>query len=192
MGYVTRSWRAGTGAGAIVAMLLAAESEARGEQPRIDRYDVPTVFYIAKSDDGSRVDYGIHLDEHCAPQNNDAIFLYWRELDNHPVTTHTLGTFEYIPYGVWDQRVVRKTATGGEYLVRLRQFKDSPIEITTQKEADGHCSSLARMTINRQTAQLLYVWVKLTKGFPWPSVSFVDVHGKDLTTGQDVVQRIMR
>lgn len=189
---VPRPWVRASVLGAFFAVAFLPASDACAKEVAFSRFDIPTVFYISKSDDGSRVDYGIHLDEHCVPQNNDAIFLYWRELDDHPATTHTLGTFEYIPYGVWDQRVVRKTPTGGVYLVRLRQFKDTPIEITTQKEADGHCSSLARIAINGKTAQFSYVFVKLTKAFPWPSVNWVDIHGKDLTTGQDVTQRIMR
>lgn len=62
-------------------------------------HDVQTVFFIAKSDDKNRVDYAIHLNEHCAPTGDDAIFPYWHEFEYNPPHTHTLGMLEYVPYG---------------------------------------------------------------------------------------------
>ncbi len=192
MGFVRRWSPAGVWALAMAGAVVSRASEAKAELPRIEPFDVPTVFYISKSDDGSRVDYGLHLDERCAPRNDDAIYLYWHEFDNHPPTMHTLGTFEYIPYGVVEQRAIRKGPVGGEYMVRLRQFANNPIGITTQKGPDGKCTAVARAIIHGKVAQLLYVFAQLQKSFPWPTVQYVDVHGRDFGTGQDVVERIVR
>lgn len=155
--------------------------------------DLPTVFYISKSDDKNRVDYGIRLDGRCAPAKDDAVWPYWREFENAPpVRIHALGTFEYVPYGISEQRSIRKTVNGGIHLMKLRQFDKTPIGIVTKKEADGKCSSQARAIINGKESELLYIYVKLGKGGITPTVEYVDVHGKDLDTGAEIQERMRK
>ena len=48
---------------ALLAVVLGGVSDAKAGEPPFGRFDVRTVFYISKSDDHNRVDYGIHLDE---------------------------------------------------------------------------------------------------------------------------------
>ncbi len=176
-----------------VAAFLSQTAEGGAREPTFLRFDVPTVFYISKSDDRNRVDYGIHLDEHCVPIKDDALFPYWREFENSPpVRVHTLGMFEYIAYGISEQRTIRKTPTGGVYLVRLRQFDKTAINIITKKDADGRCTSQARSQINGKESELTYVYVKLRSGGLTPSVEYADLHGRDLESGQGVSQRIRR
>jgi hypothetical protein len=166
---------------------------ARAAEPKFFPFDVRTVFYISKSDDRNRVDYGIHLDDRCAPYKDEAVFQYWREFENSPpVRIHTLGIFEYIPYGISEQRIISRTPTGGAVAIKLRQFSKSPIGIVTKKESDGHCSSQARTIINGKDCELTYVYVKLARGGFVPSVDYVDVHGKDSDTGKDVEERLRR
>src|SRR5882672_7887991 len=117
-------------AGGSLAASLCRTSDAGARDPKFFPFDVPTVFYISKSDDHNRVDYGIHLDDRCVPAENDAVFPYWREFDNAPpVRVHGLGMFEYIPYGISEQRTIRKTPTGGLHFVKLRQFEKTAIGI---------------------------------------------------------------
>ena len=176
--------------GALFTAVLGA-SDARAEQPTFARFDIPTVFYISKSDDYNRVDFGIRLDAECAPTKDDAVFPYWREFEKAPpVRIHTFGAFDYIGYGMSEQRVLRKAPP--PHFVRLRQFQQKPITILTTKDPDGRCSAQARTAINGKESQLTFVYVKLRSGFLVPSVEFIDVHGKDLQTGQDVVERIRR
>ena len=178
---------------ALVAGGLSCASDAGAGEPVLYRFDVPTVFFISKSDDRNRVDYGIRLDERCAPTKDDAVFPYWREFENSPpVRVHTLGVFEFIPYGISEQRTLRKTATGGVHFLKLRQFEKTPVTIFTRREPDGRCSSQARSLINGKEAELTFVYVKLGKGGITPSVEFLDVHGKDLDTGQEVSERLRK
>lgn len=157
------------------------------------QYDVPTAFYISKSDDHNRVDYGIHLDVRCAPLSDDAVFPYWREFENSPpVRTHSLGMFEYVPYGFAEQRTIRKIPNGGIHLVKLKQFDKTPIAIITKKEADGHCTSQARALVDGKESELTYIYVKLGKGGITPNVEWVEVHGKDLATGSEFTQRMKK
>ena len=63
--------------------------------------DLQTVFYISKSDDKNRVDYGMRLDSHCAPFGQDPVFPYWREFEPPPpVRTKPMGAFSKLGYGV--------------------------------------------------------------------------------------------
>jgi hypothetical protein len=170
--------------------LFFCPADVGAKEPKFLPFDVQTVFYIAKSDDRNRVDYGIHLDDHCASIRDDAVFQYWREFENAPpVRVHELGLFDYIPYGISEQRAVHKAPTGGTHLMKLRQF-GFPIAIFTEKRPDGRCGAQARVAINGKESELVYVFVQLAKGWPIPSVVYVDLHGRDLDTGHDVEQRI--
>jgi len=104
-------------------VVTAFAGDARADAIQFGSHDVETVFFISKSDDRNRVDYGIHLNDHCAPTGDDAVFPYWREFENSPpVRTHSLNVFEYVPYGFSEQRLVHRTLTGGDQLVRLKQL----------------------------------------------------------------------
>ena len=150
-------------------------------------HDVETVFYISKSDDHNRVDYGIHVDKTCAPASDDAVYPYWREFEPPPpVRTHGLGTFEGRAYGLSSQHTLRKTADGGVQEIVLRQFESMPITIFT-KQDHGTCVARAEATIAGKQAQLLYAHLTL-KGML--GVDHVVMYGKDLQTGQGIEQRI--
>jgi hypothetical protein len=170
--------------------VVALTDTARADEPHFGPYDVPTVFFISKSDDHNRVDYGIRLNAQCAPVNDDAVFPYWREFEHSPpVRTHALGFFEYVPYGFSEQRMIRRTQTSGEHLVRLKQL-DRPIVILSKKEADGKCSAAAYARIGGvDGAQLVSVYAKLAGPM---SVDYIDIHGKNPTTGADILERVRR
>lgn len=181
------------GAAVVQVALALVTSDASAEAPRFLPFDVQTVFFISKSDDHNRVDYGIHLDARCAPLNDDAVFQYWREFENSPpVRVHTLGAFEYIAYGISEQRTVQRTPAGGVYNLKLRQLEKRPIEIITARGADGRCTSQARTLINGKECEFTFAFVKLGGGFIVPSVDYVDVHGRELDTKTDVVERMRR
>jgi len=169
-------------------------SDAAAQDPAFGQLDVATVFWISKSDDKNRVDYGIRLDSRCAPVKDDAVFQYWRQFEppGDGTQTHLLGTMEYIPYGISKQRSLRKTPVGGIHVMKLRQFDKTPIAILTKKEAGGNCSARARAVINGKESEISYIHVQLIKAGLFPSVDYVDVHGKDLETGADLTERIKK
>jgi hypothetical protein len=176
-------------AGLALLAVLAPPSPARAEEIAFGPYDVPTVFFISKSDDKNRVDYGLRLDATCSPVNDDAVFLYWRVFEKAPpVRTKPLSLLDYIPYGVAEKRVVKRSPTGGEYAMRLKQF-GRPIVIATKKEENGKCSAVARAPINGKDAQLLSVFAKLAG---LASVEYIDVFGKDLESGASITERIKK
>jgi hypothetical protein len=174
----------------VLGATALAPATASAGLPEFGPRDVPTTFYISKSDDKNRVDYGIHMDERCAAPNDDSIFLYWREFEHAPpVKLIALSTLDYIPYGIGEQRAVRKMRDGGIYFLKLKQFDKTPIYIITKKGADGKCTAQARSLIGGKEAELSYIYVKL-KG-PM-SVDYLDVHGKDLETGAEITERLRK
>ena len=176
--------------GALVAFAsLAPASTAQAGEIPIGPHDVATTFFINKSDDTNRVDYGIRLDAACAPASDDAIFSYWRIFEKSPpVRTQELSLLDRIPYGIAEQHRLPVTPNGAEYALKLKQLT-RPIVITTKREPDGRCTATARTTINGSTALLLSVYVKLA-GFA--SVDYIDVVGRNLETGASITERIKK
>lgn len=158
--------------------------------PPFGPFDVQTVFYIAKSNDGDHVDYGMRLDRHCVPVGENAVFPYWRELDHPPpVRSHPLSFLQYFAYGFSEQRTLERGASGGKYLVQLKQV-NRPILIETKQGADGRCVATAFALIqHKENARLDYVFVKVAGTM---SADYVDVHGTNTATGEALVERLAR
>lgn len=176
--------------GALVAGLTCASPAGASTAAMVfGPNDVPTVFFISKSDDRNRVDYGLRLDASCVPVDDDAVIVYWREFEKAPpVRTHPLSLLEYVPYGVAEQHRVQRTPTGAEYALRLKQL-DRRIVILTRREQDGSCSATATTVVKGTRAQLVSVYAKLAGVM---SVEYIDIHGKDLETGAPLSERIKR
>lgn len=174
----------------LVGLVLACAGDARADAMQFGTNDIQTVFFISKSDDHNRVDYGIRLSDHCAPTGDAAMFPYWREFENSPpVRTHSLGVFEYVPYGFSEQRLVHRSPTGGDQMVRLKQL-DRPILVRSKKEADGHCTAIAYARINGvEGAELTSVFAKLAGAM---SVEYIDIHGKNPQGGADLTERVRK
>ncbi len=129
----------------------------------------------------------MHLDEHCIAVGKNAVFPYWREFEHSPARVHDLAGFEYLAYGISTQDALPSTPRGGEYSLKLKQV-DRWIWISTSMGKDGHCHALARTEIaGVPYAELLSIYVKLSGPL---SVAYVDVHGRNLGTGELVQERI--
>lgn len=178
---------------ALAGVALSTASDAEAGVPSFGKFDVPTVFYISKSDDHNRVDFAIRLDDHCVPTSNDAVFFYWREFEKAPpVIIHDPGILDFVGYGISQQRTIFKAANVGVHALRLRQLPTLIIQIITTQRPDGRCTAQARSVISGKDSELSFAFVQLSSGgfSLTPSVSYVDVHGKDLETGQEVVERL--
>jgi len=181
--------RRSRGASLVLFAVLTQSSDAHAGPVSFGANDVQTVFFISKSDDRNRVDYGIHLNDRCAPTGDDAVFPYWREFEPPPpVRTHTLGMFEYVPYGFSEQRLVHRSQAGGDQLVRLKQL-DRPIAVRARKDGD-HCVATAYARVaGVEGAVLVSVFAKLSGA---TSVDYVDIHGKNPANGADLVERVRK
>jgi hypothetical protein len=162
---------------------------ASATYPEFGPNDVPTVFFISKSDDHNRVDYWMRLDKNCQPTSDEAVTPYWREFEKAPpVVTHSINTLDRMAYGISAQRIVSRDATSADYALRLKAV-DRPIGITTRKGADGKCVAVGRTVINGVVSQFSYVFVKLAGPL---SVEYIDINGRDFRTSKPVVERLKK
>jgi hypothetical protein len=151
--------------------------------------DVPTVFYIAKSNNRDRVDYGVRLDGSCHPSGSDATFPYWRDLEKDPANAnvHTMGMFAKMAYGFSAQKVEQQSDGAIVQKLVLKQM-NRPIWVTTAKSEDGHCKAIAWTKVaGLERAELISIYVKLAGAL---SVDYVDVKGRNRATGEIVTERI--
>jgi hypothetical protein len=165
---------------------LALVGACGGRSPsELAPHDITTVFFISKSDDHNRVDYGMRLDHDCVPPPN-AVFPYWHEFEPKE-RTHALGTFEGRAYGLDTQRLVAQSGSGGEYVIKLKPF-DRPIAISTRKQPDGRCVAIAHIKIDGvEGAEFFDAFAQLGGLL---SVEYIELHGRDPKTGTRITGRI--
>lgn len=189
VGVGSRRWGA-AGLLTVGMALSAAPAAARGV-PVFGPHDVETVFFIDKTDDKNRADYGLRLDADCVPVGKDPLFPYWRVFENAPpVRTLNLGWWEYVAYGLSEQRIVTRSSSGVLLRVQLKQLA-RPIDILVRRSDDGRCSAVARTTIAGQSgAEFVSVHVTLSKVIK--KVLYVDVFGRAAEGQQPVSERLSR
>jgi hypothetical protein len=182
--------KAGACAVGVALVLVGVPQTVLASDPSFGPHDVETLFFIAKSDDRNRVDYGMRLDANCAPAGEDPVFPYWREFERSPpVRTKSMGMFAKMGYGISAQRTLRRSPTGGEHVIQLKQV-ERVLFITTTKGADGHCSALVRTKIaGLEYAELRSIYVKLSGPL---SVAYIDIKGQNLATKQPLEERLRR
>jgi hypothetical protein len=168
-----------------VASLLAATAWAAF--PRFGANDVRTLFFISKSDDKNRVDYGIRLDAECRATGSDAVFAYWREFEPPPpVRTHALSFMDRLAYGISAQGPIKSSGKGGEHYLRLKRYPRD-IRISTQKGSGG-CEAVVRTTIaGVPSARLASIFAKLSGPL---SVAYIDIAGTHPKTGALLQERL--
>jgi hypothetical protein len=149
--------------------------------------DLPSVFFVAKSENKNQVHYGIHLDEACAPVGRAPVFAYWRMLEHGPFATEPLLAHEVPAYGLGDQRVLARGATGGQVAVTLHALSARTIVIATRPEGDA-CRAEATTTIGGGPAALTSVFAQLA----WPfGVSYLVIFGRGIADGREVRERVV-
>ena len=167
-----------------LAALAATTGTARGDTS----HDVPSVFFVAKSENRNQVHYGVHLDPACAPTGPSPVFAYWRMLEQGPGATEPLLPREEPAYGIAEQRVIERRADGGRLLLRLRALPDRPIAIDTVSH-DGTCEVSATTSIGGAPATLHSVFAQLR----WPfGVDYLQLDGRSVLDGHLLRERLAR
>lgn len=168
------------------ALLTFASAPALAGDPTFSPTDVPTAFFIAKSQNANRVDYGLHLDAECRP-DDAPLFAYWRMFARTPFRLEGLNFIERFVYGIGKQQILRRDATGAALVVRLKKLPRD-VTITIARDAEGHCAAVSRMRIGAvEDAVLSSAFVQL-KGFN--SVDYVELRGADPRTGEPIAERV--
>jgi hypothetical protein len=177
----------------LVSVLVFTLASLAGRRAHADPitfgpHDVATVFFIAKSNDRDRVDYGIRLDANCLPVD-EAAFAYWRDFDGaNSTVTHSLSWLQRMAYGISSQAAVAHSAAGVDYRIQLKQFAQ-PIDIFIRRDSKGTCLATPRMKIAGVAgARLLSVYLQLDGP---ASIKYVDIHGLNPATSAALFERIL-
>jgi hypothetical protein len=150
--------------------------------------DVPTVFFVAKSENKNQVHYGVRVGADCAPAGTAPVFAYWRMLEKGPGATEPLLAVEVPAYGVASQRVTSVGPSGGTALVSLRAMPDRPILVSTRPQG-GSCVAVAETQIAGAPAVLTRVFVQLR----WPfGVESLTLDGYAKSDGHPLRERMTR
>lgn len=174
---------------AVFVAVLGVAAVARADV-HFERHDVQTVFFIDKSDDHNRVDYGIHLDTSCHGASGSPMEVYWREFENGADgrVTHGLNMFEGPVYGVGSQRVVETRDDGMTLEIDIRALSSRRLRIVTARAPHG-CTARAEMTIHGTSAYLDHV--HLTLGDSPGTLRFADIHGTAVEGGSAVTEHVV-
>ena len=151
--------------GLLAVALGATVAQARGVEPaRTPRtFGVPSLFFVAKSENRNQVHYGLRLDDSCAPAGGAPVFAYWRMFERGPLATEPLLPREVPAYGVAAQRAEQDKEGAWRVVVTLNALPARPILVDSRGDARG-CSAKARTSIHGVLSLLTSVYVQLR----WP------------------------
>jgi hypothetical protein len=179
---VRRAPRAGVFATVALCALRAAPAAGEDGAPR----DVPSVFFVAKSENKNQVHYGIRLDRACAPVGDRPVYAYWRMFERGPEVTEPLLPIERQAYGVLDQQVLARDASGGRVRITIGALRDRFITVDTHAAASG-CAAVATTSIGGVPASLWSVYVRLR----WPfGVDSLTLAGRAVDDGRIVQEKL--
>jgi hypothetical protein len=136
--------------------------------------DIPSVFFIAKSQNKNQVHYGIRLDRSCRPSGERPVFAYWRMLENHG-ELEPLLPIETSAYGLLDEQPVEARAPGETTVnVGLRALADRRVTILVRRGAAG-CEATATTTVGGMAARLRFAYVHVV----WPfGIDYILLRGR--------------
>ncbi|HEX8795028.1 MAG TPA: DUF4833 domain-containing protein [Polyangiaceae bacterium] len=149
-------------------------------------HDVPSAFYVSKSENRNQVHYAVRLDDQCAPAGAAPVLPYWRMLERDARATEPLLSREVPAYGIAEQSVVSRGERGGVVRVVLRALPSRSLLLTTFASGQG-CAASASLVIGGTPATLTSIHVQLR--WPW-GVDYLLLSGRALSDGHAVSERI--
>lgn len=149
-------------------------------------HDVPSVFFVSKSENRNQVHYAVRLDDRCAPIGPAPVLPYWRMLERDAHATEPLLVREVPAYGIAEQSILSKGERGGVVRVVLRALPSRPLLVTTFPSG-GSCAATASLVIAGAPATLISLYVQLR--WPW-GVDYILLNGRALGDGHAVAERI--
>ena len=143
-------------------------------------HDVRTIFYISKSDDRNRVDYGIRLTEQCLPDGDEPVYAYWHRFEPRQARFGALRGLDRRAYGIRTQSVSSQASNGSWIEMRIRGFSRERILILVQRGSDGTCHARAQVQIDARDAFLDHIFIQLAGPM---RIEHVVLEGRDVQTG---------
>jgi hypothetical protein len=177
----------GSGATLLLVALYAHTTAARADSGGAIGTLVP-VFTIAKSENKNRVQYVIRVDDNCAPLGPAPVSAYWRMLEQGPTQTAPILPREVRAYGLANQVLVSREASGGHVRIVLKALPDRPMSIVTSRGSNGACQAVAAASIAGAPAHLFNVYVHLK----WYGFDYLLLQGWSLDNSHVVRERLAK
>ncbi len=121
-----------------------------------DASEIPSAFFISKSENKNQVHYAVRVDAACKLVGPAPVRAYWRELERGPDVTSPLLDREQAAYGIESQRL-----QNDRVVLALRALPSRTLAIETARGADGACHAWTHMNIAGEDAQLWSIHVVL-------------------------------
>jgi hypothetical protein len=135
--------------------------------------ELPSAFFISKSENKNQVHYAVALDQNCVPAGAAPVRPYWRLLEKSPTLTAPLLAREQRAYGLASQSVDLRWTSGGRISLVLEALPKRELTIVTGKDAKGACVASVYTVIQNQPAQLYAIHVVLK----WSGVDSLIIKG---------------
>jgi hypothetical protein len=158
------------------ALAVSEASSAQEPQPS----ELPSVFFISKSENKNQVHYAVAVDANCAPAGGAPVRPYWRLLARGPAFTAPLLAREQRAYGIASQNVDQRWAAGGRITLVLEALPKRPLSIVTGKNSQGTCIASVYTVIQQQPARLYAIHVVLK----WLGVESLIIKGWATSDGR--------
>jgi len=142
--------------------------------------DVQTIFFISKSDDRNRVDYGVRLDDACLPVGARPVFAYWRRFEPRQARLGELNPMDRRAYGIQSQSVRSRADNGSWIEMRLRGFPRERFLVLVQRGTESACHARAQVRIDQHDAFLHHIHIELEGPM---RIDRVVLEGRDVQTG---------
>lgn len=144
-------------------------------------FDDPDVlFLITRSKNDNTVVY-----RHLADDNSSPCEAFWWDLSTVPRPAHNRAELIWLEkkfaYGVSAKKV-----SNSEFSLTLVALKSR--QAVLQRTSNG---PRAMMEISGRNCALYRIYVHAVEAIPMPKVQFVNIHGVDLSTGVEVVEKII-
>jgi hypothetical protein len=136
--------------------LVATTTAETAASSAAQTIEIPSVFFVSKSENRNQVHYALAVDQDCLPTGLAPLRAYWREYEKSPSARAPLLAREEAAYGIASQ-----SANGNWLKVSLRALPSRTLEIQTARAADGSCQTWTHTTIAGTEAQLYQIHVSL-------------------------------
>lgn len=141
------------------------------------------LFYIQRSKNKNEVHYELLVGDNCTAKEKNPVHGYWQDLEKGPDVRSEIGTFEYIAYGISDQKIENEWIHFKMKAIENKNFKAKLIK------KDEKCTAQAWTTFKGQEGILNKVYIFAVEGMIKPTVKYIDLFGT-LPDGKPIQERL--
>ncbi len=146
--------------------------------PKTDK----SLFFIQRNRNKNTIVYDLNMSGN-APNKSKPIDVYWRRYGSTGERSELTWLQRNFAFGYNS----KKDHTGEGYWITLTAYDGRRIHI--EKLSDGKWG--ATMTVNGKYCRLKNVWVYADESGSWPKVIHVDLHGINMVSGKEEIERIV-